>query len=128
MRLKISVPHEIILDEDVEQITAEGEEGSFGILPSHIDYVSSLRAGILSYVIDDQEEFLAIDEGILVKRGSQVMISTYKAIKDRPLGELQKAIDEEITVLSEHERKARSSLAMLEGGIIRKFTEQSQIE
>jgi F-type H+-transporting ATPase subunit epsilon len=128
MRLKIFVPHKIILDQDVQRISAEGLEGSFGILPSHIDYVSALKAGILSYVIDDHEEFLAIDEGILVKRGSKVMISTYKAVKDRPLGELQRAVDEEITALSEHERKARSSLAMLEGGIIRKFTEQSQSE
>lgn len=128
MRLKVLVPHKVFFNAEVDNVSAEGMEGSFSLRPNHIDYVSALTAGILTYKIDNEDRYMAHDEGVLVKNGDQVMISTYKAIKDRPLGELQKAIEKEIKELSDQEKKARSSLAMLEGSIIRKYTEQTHIK
>lgn len=128
MRLKVLVPHKVFFNSEVDNVCAEGMEGSFSLRPNHIDYVSSLVSGILIYRLNNEENYMALDEGVLIKCGDQVMISTYKAIKDRPLGELEKAIEEEIRELSDQEKKARSSLAMLEGSIIRKYTEQTHME
>lgn len=72
MRLKIMMPTKVFIDLDVTKVVAEAENGSFGILPKHIDFVAALVPGILSFEYNNEEEFLAIDEGILVKWGSDV--------------------------------------------------------
>ncbi len=50
MKLKILLPTEIMLDEEVTKVTAEAGNGSFCLLPRHIDFVAALVPGLLSFV------------------------------------------------------------------------------
>ncbi|VVB52614.1 ATP synthase epsilon chain [uncultured archaeon] len=114
MRLKVSLPTRVLIDRDVTKVIAEAENGYFCILPRHIDFVAALVPGILSFKSDREEEFLAVDEGILVKRGNEVMVSTRKAVRGKNLGTLKQTVEEEFRTLDEQEKKTRSILTRLE--------------
>ncbi len=127
MRLKLLLPERILLEQEVEKITAEAQNGSFTLLPRHVDFVAALVPGLLSFLTPDgEEEFLAIDEGILIKCEQDVLVSTRRAVRGPGLGVLQKTIDEEFQVLDERERKTRTALAQLEADLARRFYEWSQ--
>lgn len=123
MKLKVLLPTRILMDEEVSKIVAEGEDGSFGILPRHVDFVSALVPGILSFVSGGQEEFLAVDGGILVKCGSEVLVSTQEALRSMELGELERLVEEKFQTVEDHEKKSRSALAKLETDFVRRFLE-----
>lgn len=124
MRLKVFLPTEILIDEEVTKVIAQGPTGSFALLPRHIDFVSMLVPSVLIYArADGAEHFLGIDEGILIKHGADVRVSTRKALRGDDLSALREAVREDIVELDEHERAARSALARLEAGVIRRFVE-----
>ncbi|MGR8930963.1 MAG: F0F1 ATP synthase subunit epsilon [Gammaproteobacteria bacterium] len=122
MRLKILLPTEILLDTAVTKVVAEGEDGCFCLEPKHIDFVSALVPGLLSYVTQENDErFVGVDEGILVKCGREVRVSTRDAVLGDDPKVLHSTILERISELDEHERYARSVLARLEAGVAKQF-------
>ncbi len=124
MRLKVLLPTEVLIDEEVTKITAEAVDGSFCLLPRHIDFVTALVPGILTFETPEKKEhILAIDEGILLKCGKDVLISTRQGIKGEALGELKKTIEENFLVLDDREKNARSAAARLEADLVRRFME-----
>jgi F-type H+-transporting ATPase subunit epsilon len=123
MKLKILMPTEILLDEAVTKVNATAENGSFCLLPRHVDFVSALTPGVLSYVNAEEERFVAHAEGILVKCGALVTLSTRSAIPGQDLETLRQVVDERFGVLDEHERVARSATFRLEADLVRRFIE-----
>ncbi len=127
MKFRVLLPTEVLLEEDVDRITGEGEDGFFGILPRHVDMTTSLAAGILSYVTSNGEEFfVAADTGILVKCADTVTLSTNRGVVGRDLERIQKKIEGEFLKLDEDGKVARGALARLEMGVIRRFMELQQ--
>lgn len=124
MRLKVLLPTRVLIDEPVTKVVAEADNGSFAMLPRHIDFVSHLVPGVLLYDQPERGEcYLGIDEGILVKCGDNVFVSTQNAIPGEDLASLRAAVEREFTHLGERERSARSALARLEAGVVRRFIE-----
>jgi F-type H+-transporting ATPase subunit epsilon len=123
MRLKVLLPTEVLVDEEVVKVVAEAENGSFCLLPRHIDFVAALVPGLLSFVPagNGAEEFLAVDEGILVKCGPEVMVSTRQAVRGPELGTLKATVEKTFKVRTDQEKRARSALANLEAKFIRRF-------
>ncbi|GAA0851240.1 F0F1 ATP synthase subunit epsilon [Marinobacter szutsaonensis] len=122
MRLRLLLPTEVLLEQPVSKIIAEAENGEFCLLPRHIDFVAALVPGVLSfYTVEGEEHFAAVDRGILVKCGPDVSISTPQGVIGTDITELQALIEERFLELDEHERKARSALARLEAGALRRF-------
>lgn len=120
--LKILLPAEIFINQEVTRVIAEAEDGCFCLLPRHIDYVAALVPGLLSFVSQEEnEEFLAVDEGILVKSGSEILVSTRNAMRGPDLGSLKQTVEEQFLALSEQEKKARSAIAKMESSFIRRF-------
>ncbi|MFO7965836.1 MAG: F0F1 ATP synthase subunit epsilon [Desulfobacterales bacterium] len=122
MRLTILLPGSIFLEKDVTKIRAEAENGEFSLLPKHIDFAAVLTAGILSYEDADQKiAYVAVNGGTLVKVGARVWVSTRNAVADAPLGRLEQTVEEQFKILDDSEKKARTAMAKIEAGIIRKF-------
>ncbi len=123
MRLKVVLPSGVFLEAEVAKVVAEAQNGSFCLLPRHIDFVAPLVPGILTYtMLDGGEVFLAVDEGLLVKCGHEVTVSTWNAVPG-PLGELRQAVREQFRELGEREQKARSALGKLESSLVRQILE-----
>ncbi|MEA5506089.1 F0F1 ATP synthase subunit epsilon [Halotia wernerae UHCC 0503] len=128
MKLKVLLPTEVLLEVEVNKIVTEAENGSFGLLPNHIDFVAALVPGILSFESQaGQEVFVAVDEGILVKCGAEVLVSTRQAVRGTDLQSLQQTVEEEFRRLDEQEKMARSAIAKLEASFIRGFIEGGSI-
>jgi len=125
MMLKILLPAEVLLEADVKKIVAEAENGSFCLMPNHIDFVATLAPGIFTYEMTNGggAQLLAMDVGTLVKKGSNVLVSTRNAIKAPDLGKLKQVVVEQYEVLDEREKLVRSASAKLEASLIRRFME-----
>jgi len=123
MNLKVLLPFQVFADvNDVSHIIAESTDGSFGLLPHRLDCVASLVPGILSYQTSAGDEvFLAVDEGVLVKAGSEVLVSVRRAIGGKDLGLLREAVKQEFLTLNEREQNVRSVLAKMEGDLVRRM-------
>jgi F-type H+-transporting ATPase subunit epsilon len=122
MHLKLLLPTEILLQETVTKITAEGGNGSFCLLPQHVDLVTNLVPGILSFERETEEEvFLAVDEGILLKRGAEVLVSVRNAVCGESLETLQKTVKQQFRTLDEREELARNVLSRLETSFVQDF-------
>ena len=124
MRLKMVTPTEVFLDETVEKVIAEAPNGVFGMLPRHIDFVSALKPGILVYQRPDGDErFVGVDNGTLVKCADTVFVAIRNAMAGDDLETLRARVEERFLQLDEQERIARTALARLEAGVIRRFIE-----
>lgn len=124
MRLKVLLPTDVLVDETARKITAEAQNGSFTLLPRHIDCVAALVPGLLSFESEaGKEVFLAVDEGVLVKQGDRVSVSTRRAARGGELGELRRTVEEEFKTLDDREKAARSAMAKIEAGFVRRFLE-----
>jgi F-type H+-transporting ATPase subunit epsilon len=124
MRLRVSLPDRIVVDEETTKVVAEAQNGHFGLLPRHIDFVAGLVPGILSYwPADGRERFLAIDEGTLVKLERLVLVSVRNAIPGDDLETLRDTVRTQFVELDERRRAARSALARLEAGVVRRLIE-----
>jgi F-type H+-transporting ATPase subunit epsilon len=123
MNLRILLPFDVYADlSDVSQIVADTPEGAFGILPRRLDCVAALVPGILTYETPaDGEVFVAVDEGILVKTGPDVLVSVRRALGGTDLGELRAAVEREFLNLDEREQSVRSVMAKMESGLIRRL-------
>jgi len=123
MKLKILLPFRIFAEKSgVLRIVAETREGSFGLLPHRLDCVAALVPGILIFETgDDGESYVAIDEGVLVKKGGNVLVSARNAIAGEDLGLLRQTVDREFLNLDEQEQSVRLALAKVESAFIRRF-------
>jgi len=123
MNLKVLLPFRVFAEKTgVLRIVSETRTGSFGLLPHRLDCVAALAPGILTYETEaDGELFIAIDEGMLVKAGSQVLVSVRRAMDGTDLGQLRAAVEREFLTLDEHERSVRSVLARMESDLIRRM-------
>lgn len=124
MWLQVLLPTEVLVDEETTKVIAEAENGAFCLLPRHIDFVAALVPGLLCFCDrEGKESYAAIDEGILIKCGRDVSVSTLNGVRGSNLAELSALVGERFLALDEHERKARTALARLEAGTLRGFLE-----
>jgi F-type H+-transporting ATPase subunit epsilon len=124
MKLKILLPAEIFLNEEVTKVVAEAENGLFCLMPQHIDFTATLLPGVLSYSTTVGEDvYLAVDIGTLVKKGDDVLVSTRNAFRSPELGHLKEVVIAQFREIDEREKKARSAAARLELDLLRRFME-----
>jgi F-type H+-transporting ATPase subunit epsilon len=127
MKLKVWVPTEVVFDQEVTKIKAEAENGWFGILPRHVDFVTSLVPGILCFDLPGKQSgYLAIDHGILVKCGPVVYISTRSAVLGEDLGTLREAVNKQFRMLHDKEQAARELEAKLEADLVRQLMQMEE--
>jgi len=127
MKLRVLLPERIAVDQRVSKVTAEAVDGAFCLLPRHVDFTAALVPGLLGFEDEAGEEtFLAVDHGILVKCGEEVLVSTTRVIGGQPLGHLQRAVKEELQTLDERQRRARTAVAKIEVDFVRRLVELEQ--
>src|SRR5271154_689619 len=123
MNLKVLLPFRIFAEKTgVSRIVAETREGSFGLLPHRLDCVAALAPGILIYETEAGGEVcVAVDEGVLVKSGFDVLVSVRRAIGGTDLGQLRHSVEQEFLTLNEQEQSVRSVMDKLESGFLHRF-------
>ena len=125
MHLRILLPSEVFADKpDVVRITANTSAGSLGLLEHRLDCVAALVPGIMIYETkQDGVVYLALDEGVIVKTGADVLVSVRQAIGGEDLGKLRDAVKSTFLALDKEERSVREAVAKMEVGFIGRFAE-----
>jgi F-type H+-transporting ATPase subunit epsilon len=120
MELRILVPGREVLRTPACRVSAEGAAGSFTLLPDHVDLLTALLPGILGYQTSpaEAEAYVAIDEGLLVKRSGAVVATVRRAVPSPDLDSLRQKLEEEFLRLDENERQARRVLERLESSFL----------
>jgi F-type H+-transporting ATPase subunit epsilon len=127
MKLTVWLPTEVLLEEEVVRIRAEAQNGWFGMLPKHIDFVTALVPGVLTFERPGQpEEYLAVDRGILVKCGPEVQISTRNAVRGSNLDHLKAEVEKKFREREEIEKKARAFEVKLETDLVRHLLQEER--
>ena len=91
MRLRIITPLAVVVDEDgVRALRAEDATGSFGILPGHADFLTSLAISVVSWESSDgTRHYCAVRRGVLsVIAGRDIAIATREAVPGDDLATL----------------------------------------
>ena len=118
MELKVVTPIEVILSCPIQKITIEGIDGFRSLLPKHIDFITALKPGIMTYVTtDNATKYLACNQGLFVKCGTQVSISTPWAVISDDLEHLKHHIKQNMAEMEQERKEVGVSMARLEIGL-----------
>ena len=114
LNLRIYTPDRLFIDETITKITVYGKEGCFTILPKHIDYISSFDDCILYFEKENKDiVFVGVNQGVLVKSGREIQISTFNAINGgSSLDELKNIL--RINIYRDFDKKFKNSLKNIE--------------
>ncbi len=96
-KLEIVTPRRLVLSEEVDEITAPGEMGEFGVLSGHIPFFSTLGIGEVMYRKGEQKRYVAVSWGFAEVLGNRVTI----------LAELAE-LDTEIDIERARQKKAQA--------------------
>lgn len=125
MNLKILLPTEVFAEKtDVLRIVAETDKGSFGLLPHRLDCCAALSPGIFIYESAQAgTTYVAVDQGVLVKTGMDVLVSVRRAIGGTDLNQLHDEVKRQFLTVDKQEQEVRTALTRMEAAIIGRFAE-----
>ena len=122
MQFVLVTPQGIVLQENIRKITIETLDGYHTLLPRHVDFVSALTAGIITFLPqNDSEKYAACHQGIVVKKGDKITLSVQNAVLGETLSELQELIKTEFKQNEEQRKQLNTAMARLELGLMRGF-------
>jgi F-type H+-transporting ATPase subunit epsilon len=128
MMLKILLPNKVFAKHNnVLRIIVDTLEGSYGILPNRRDCTAALTPGILTYQTEiGKDAYIAIDQGIFVKKGNEVFVSVRQAIQGIGLCQLRDAVKKEFLTLDQKQQEIRFAMDKLESHFLQRLTEFSK--
>ena len=124
MRLRITTPLAVIVDEDgILSLRAEDATGSFGILPHHADFLTSLAISIVSWQsCDETRHYCAVRRGVLsVDAGRDIAVATREAVTGDDLATLDQTVLGRFRADIEAERTERVESTRLQLNAIRQI-------
>ena len=123
MNLKILLPYKVFTEtKNVKSIVAETSAGCYGLLPHRLDFAAALVPGIFSYEAETGGiKYVAVDEGVMIKAGLQVLVSVRNAVGGADLGKLHQLADKEFVNIDKTEKDARHVMAKMEGGLMQQL-------
>lgn len=89
LRLKIITPKKLVLETEIKEISVPSVDGEITILPHHTNLFSLLKEGIVHYISERKEEYLAIGGGYVETDGKNVHLLVSKAYGQDEIDEKQ---------------------------------------
>ncbi len=134
MNLKLLLPFGVFKDEtNVQRIVLETGQGSYGLLPQRLDCVAAIVPGILIYQChcinnhaedgnSGNEVYVAVDAGVLVKTGSDVVISVRHAVAGADLEQLRDTVEQTFMQQSSEDQKVHSVFQKMESDFMHRLS------
>ncbi len=72
--LEIVTPQGLVFSEEVDEVTAAGSEGEFGVLPGHVPFVTTLKIGMLTCKKGNEAKYFFVNWGYAEVGAEKVMI------------------------------------------------------
>jgi F-type H+-transporting ATPase subunit epsilon len=124
VRLRIVTPLSVIVDEEgVLSLRAGDASGSFGVLPGHADFLTSLAVSVVSWrSADGRRHFCAVRGGVLtIDNGREIAIATPEAMAGEDLEMLDRDVLARFREESEAEKSERVDVTRLHLAAIRQI-------
>ena len=128
MRLRITTPLEIVVDEDdVRSVRAEDASGGFGIQPGHTEFLTVLAISVLGWKdADGMQHYCALRRGVLTADGAEVAVATREAVAGDDLVTLEQTVLARFRAAVEAERSARVETTRMQLEAIRRMASRLQ--
>jgi len=131
--LEVVTPERLVVREEVDEVTAPGYYGYFGVLPHHHPYLTLVDIGELMYRIGDKRHYLVVSKGFAEVLGDKVIflvetsekpqeidVARAEKAKERAEGRLQESppeLDEERATASLQRALNRLKVARRKRGV-----------
>jgi F-type H+-transporting ATPase subunit epsilon len=109
MRFSVNTPRGSVVETDVEEVTAPGQEGEFGVLPEHVPLMAALKPGVLTYRAHGRTTVMAVGEGFL-----QVAPTPPGGDAARPVDRVLVLVDQAVVAAGIDRAAAQKALAQAE--------------
>nr|NIS40835.1 F0F1 ATP synthase subunit epsilon [Desulfuromonadales bacterium] len=124
LQLELVTPYRKVLSEEVEEITAPGAIGEFGILPGHTPLLTTLKIGELIYKQGEESFHVAVNWGYVEVESDKVtvLVETAEPADEIDLERAKAALgraEEALKKLSPEEKDFKIMEAALERAMIR---------
>jgi len=124
MKLEVVTPYSKVVDMEVEEVTATGKLGEFGVLPGHAPFLTSLKIGELAYKNSGVSEHLALNWGYFEVRDDKVivLVETAETAADIDVERARAALgraEDALKKLTPEDKKFKIYEAALERALIR---------
>lgn len=124
LRLELVTPYKKVLSQEVDEVTAPGSIGEFGVLPGHTPMLTTLKIGELSYRQGGESFHLAVNWGYVEIQDDQVtvLVETAEPADEIDLARAKAALgraEEALKELSAEDKEFLSMQAALERALIR---------
>jgi len=124
MKLEIVTPYSKVVDTEVDEVTATGKLGEFGVLPGHAPFLTSLKIGELVYKNNGVVEHMALNWGYFEIKDDKiiVLVETAEVSEEIDLERAKAAFgraEEALRRLSPEDKQHKIYEAALERAIIR---------
>jgi len=63
LKLEVVSPHGEVVSEDVDEVSAQGSEGDFGVFPGHVPFITTLKIGMLTYRKGSENKYVFVNSG-----------------------------------------------------------------
>jgi F-type H+-transporting ATPase subunit epsilon len=130
MRLRITTPLAVVVDaQNVQALRAEDATGSFGVLPGHAEFLTSLTIGVVSWrEADGVTRYCAVRRGAMsVSGGQEIAIATREAVAGNDLATLDEVVLARFRSDTELERSERVDSTRLQLIAIRRIISQLRL-
>jgi F-type H+-transporting ATPase subunit epsilon len=124
LKVEMVTPYKRVLSDEVDEITANGVLGEFGILPGHAPFLSSLKIGELTYKKDGAVYHMAVNWGYFEVENDNVtvLVETAERADEIDLERARAALgraEEALKKLTQEDKEYRVMEAALERALIR---------
>ena len=124
MNLEIVTPYKKVVNTEVDEVTATGKVGEFGVLPGHAPFLTSLRIGELAYKNNGVVEHMALNWGYFEIKDDKiiVLVETAETSEEIDLERAKAALgraEEALKKLTPEDKQFKIYEAALERALIR---------
>ncbi len=124
LRLELVTPYKRVLSEEVDEVTAPGVIGEFGVLPDHTPLLTTLKVGELTYKKGNQAYHVAVNWGYVEVENNvvTVLVETAEPADQIDLERAKAALgraEQALKTLSEEDKNFKIMEAALERALIR---------
>ncbi|PLX81578.1 MAG: ATP synthase F1 subunit epsilon [Desulfuromonas sp.] len=124
LRLDLVTPYKRVLSEEVDEVTAPGSIGEFGVLPDHTSLLTTLKVGELTYKQGNETFHVAVNWGYVEVEDNvmTVLVETAEPADEIDLERAKAALgraEEALKTLSGDDKKFKVMEAALERAMIR---------
>jgi len=124
IKLELVTPYKRVLSEEVDEVTAPGTIGEFGVLPDHTSLLTTMKVGELSYKQDGQTFYVAVNWGYVEVEDNvmTVLVETAEPADQIDVERARAALgraEEALKKLSSEDKNFKIMEAALERALVR---------